>query len=152
MKQEPLPSQLLLRIAMPWDPYYKVESEVATMMLVDRLGIPTPRVFFFDSSARNPLGLECIFMERVGGVRIYELWAYNRRGYDASYISVASQVKDYLSRLWEHSFDLIGNVYYDWDGTRDFFIGPIVCVEILKTTASWIGWSPSCGRPQRRAI
>ena len=115
---------------MPWDPYYKVESEVATMMLADSLGIPTPRVFFFDSSARNPLGLECMFMERVGGISLFDLWAKDPRPeYNESYTPVASQVKDYLSRLWEHSFDLIGSVYYDWDRTRDFFIGPVICVE-----------------------
>jgi hypothetical protein len=49
----------ILRFSMPIYPWFIIQSEVATMEFV-RLPstIPVPRVYIFDSSGENELGLE----------------------------------------------------------------------------------------------
>ena len=69
-----IPRELVMRIAMPYYPYFKVESKVATSMFAISRGVPTARVFFYDSSAKNTLGLEVIFMERCAGL-LPEEWS-----------------------------------------------------------------------------
>jgi len=58
-----LPNHALFRIGMPKDPYFVVESEVATMAFAREQGLPVPRVFCFDSSGTAPFGLEAMFLE-----------------------------------------------------------------------------------------
>ncbi|KAI9901427.1 hypothetical protein N3K66_003244 [Trichothecium roseum] len=63
-------TEFIFRICLPVYPWYKTESEVATMEFVrERTEIPVPKVYAFDSSADNELGYEWILMERLSGVR-----------------------------------------------------------------------------------
>jgi hypothetical protein len=55
-----LPDDLLIRIGVPKDPFYLVESEVETVMFAhEDTGLPVPRVFCLDSSER-------LLIDRVG--------------------------------------------------------------------------------------
>ncbi|KAK0747214.1 hypothetical protein B0T21DRAFT_405863 [Apiosordaria backusii] len=51
-------SMVIMRVSLPWAPYYGTESEVASMLFASRQGVPVPEVYFFDSSAKNDCGIE----------------------------------------------------------------------------------------------
>lgn len=51
--------QCIFRVALGIDPYYKIESDVATTEYVRRhTDIPVPRIYAFDSTTNNELGME----------------------------------------------------------------------------------------------
>ncbi|KAL2669844.1 hypothetical protein Neosp_015141 [[Neocosmospora] mangrovei] len=67
--------EYLMRVALPLDPFFKTESEVATMDYIRRnSSIPVPKVIAYASSASNELGFEWILMERVRGVSLDQVW------------------------------------------------------------------------------
>ncbi|KAF2838287.1 hypothetical protein M501DRAFT_869907 [Patellaria atrata CBS 101060] len=69
-----VPKELVLRFIFPVQPWYKVHSEVATMEYVRiHTSIPLPKVYAFDSSTDNPLGLEWILMGKVRGRKYAEV-------------------------------------------------------------------------------
>jgi len=53
---------------------YGVASEVATMELLWLHGVPTHKVFDWDSSSLNAVGSEYIIMEKVPGKDLNETW------------------------------------------------------------------------------
>ncbi|KAK0724628.1 hypothetical protein B0H67DRAFT_641141 [Lasiosphaeris hirsuta] len=117
---------MIMRLGVPKDPFYLVESEVATMCFARRSGLPVPRVYSFDSSGANPLELEPIFMELVPGVN-FKHWICDSgkdlKGQDL--IKILDEVQNkHLTLLEKTSFDQIGSLYYDWKGERGFFVGP----------------------------
>lgn len=62
------PLDLVFRFAIPMNPWYKTHAEVATMMYIRHYTtIPVPRIYAFDASTSNPLGLEWMMMERISG-------------------------------------------------------------------------------------
>ncbi|OCL02564.1 hypothetical protein AOQ84DRAFT_276170, partial [Glonium stellatum] len=90
-------------------PWYKVQSEVATIEYVRlHTTIPVPRVYAFDSSMRNAVGLEWILMEKVQG-RSY--------GVAADYMDVEEKmevqrkVADWMDQMSKLTFDQIGSLY-----------------------------------------
>ena len=57
-------TELVLRLALPVYPYFKVESDVATTEIVRHFtNIPVPIVYCYDSSANNSMLLEWMLME-----------------------------------------------------------------------------------------
>lgn len=59
----------LIRIKMPWAPYYGVENEAANMLFAARNSrIRVPDIYCFDSSGNNALGLDFKVMERIPGL------------------------------------------------------------------------------------
>jgi hypothetical protein len=54
-------TERILRFSMPIHPWFTIQSEVASMEFVRlQTTIPIPRVYIFDSSGENELGLEWI--------------------------------------------------------------------------------------------
>ncbi|KAF2817180.1 uncharacterized protein BDZ99DRAFT_374892, partial [Mytilinidion resinicola] len=92
---------------MPW---YKTQSEVATMTYIrEHTKIPVPQVFAFDSSMDNALGLEWILMEMAEG-REYEQIEEDlspEEDQDAIYGKVA----EWTHELQGLGFDTIGSIY-----------------------------------------
>jgi len=119
--------QCILRLPLPVDPWYKVQTEVATMEYVRlRTSIPVPKVYAFDSSSNNKLRLEWILMEKISGKTYDEVddsldFAAHKR----LHLTVADWV-DQLARL---TFDQIGSLYCRWDQPSpdysDFHLGPV---------------------------
>lgn len=65
----------LLRATLPVVPYYKTESEVATIaFLRAHTTIPVPRILAWDSNQDNELTFEWIVMEKLAGIPLFDLW------------------------------------------------------------------------------
>ena len=57
----------IMRVAIPVEPFFKTESEVATMDYVRKhTSLPVPRVLAYDSSTSNQVGFEWIVMDGRG--------------------------------------------------------------------------------------
>lgn len=62
------PIHYVFRVALPVDPYCKIEFEVATTEIVRHsTNIPVPIIYASDSSTKNMLGLEWMLMEKLTG-------------------------------------------------------------------------------------
>lgn len=129
--------EFIFRVAKPLLPWYKTQSEVATMLYVRaRTGIPVPRLYAFNSSMDNALGLEWILMEKMEGVTREK--AVLGRGYDEFCAKSTKACGNYQSHLEEMvrpgEGKQIGSLYYKWDEvgeTREvdlgnFFMGRLV--------------------------
>ncbi|KAM7184082.1 hypothetical protein V8F20_012367 [Naviculisporaceae sp. PSN 640] len=136
----------LIRVKMPWAPYYAVENEVANMLFAAQNSrIRVPDIYCFDSSGKNTLGLDFIVMERIpgllGGEVISAPGDTGIRGEDQRILrSVRAQFRDGTQGLIKRRFDnRIGSLYCNW-GTEtlvhsggnsyhdlpEFFVGPLV--------------------------
>lgn len=131
----------IFRVSLPVEPFYKTESEVATLSYIrSHTLIPVPRVLAFDASFDNELGFEWILMEKVKGVSLDGLWAGLP---ETTKVSVVKEVAGYICQMREqYQFTAIGNLYHRKalkkagfgdkfvriDGDRDavFAIGPLV--------------------------
>lgn len=101
----------LLRVALPIDPFYKTESEVATLTyLRANTTIPVPRVFGWDSNSNNELTFEWIMMEKLDGVPLYDLWprkvSWERK------LELTSTIAGFVEQLRICQFDRIGGLYF----------------------------------------
>lgn len=116
---------LIIRVALPTDPSYKVESDVATMELVRcSTNIPVPTIYAYDSSGSNKLGLEWMLMEKVGGRELHEVWS--DWDYDAK-LRLSETVALWTSQLLHITSDNIGSVYMRSVGEQEeFYVGQSV--------------------------
>ncbi|CRK21603.1 hypothetical protein BN1723_002734 [Verticillium longisporum] len=98
--------------------------------------VPVPRVYFFDSSANNDLGLEWVIMELIEGYTFanwIDDWA-DEDGIDQLTLTddqmrlIGYQSNSYLLSLRARQFDKIGSLYCNW-GTGEFYIGPMVHLD-----------------------
>jgi aminoglycoside phosphotransferase (APT) family kinase protein len=64
-----------MRVSLPVDPHVKVESEAATIKLVEQhTDIPVPSIIGFDSFNENDLGYEWILMKSMKGQILETAW------------------------------------------------------------------------------
>lgn len=105
----------LLRVTLPLEPYYKVESEVATLRFVTaHTKIPVPRLLAWDSSTENELGFEWILTEKIEGVGADECWSkMSMQAKEEFTREVAGYIKELWSASLDVGFDRIGNLYLD---------------------------------------
>ncbi|KAL9634327.1 MAG: hypothetical protein Q9164_004159 [Protoblastenia rupestris] len=62
-------------MALPIDPFYKAECEVATTEYVRfSTSIKVPLIYAFDSSSNNAIGHEWILMEKIEGISLHRAW------------------------------------------------------------------------------
>ena len=121
----------VFRVALPVDPYYKVESEVATAELVRHFtSIPVPTIYAYDSSSQNLLGLEWILMDRVtSGKGLHYSWETMK--YDSK-VRLAETAAEWSAQLATFTSNKIGSIYMRHaDNKLDFFVGR--CVSNLFT-------------------
>ncbi|KAI9816902.1 MAG: hypothetical protein M1827_001547 [Pycnora praestabilis] len=130
--------ECIFRVALGVDPYYKVESDVATTEYVRlHAPIPVPQIYAFDSSTDNKLGMEWILMEKMQGVTVRNLFGIN---WDDSQwemkIALSRQIADWMDQLSRLRFSKIGSLYINWDlstpGKLVFFLGRVVDYEFCK--------------------
>ena len=120
--------ECIFRVALPVMPWYKVQSEVATMEYVRiNTTIPVPRVYAFDSSMNNAVGLEWILMEKIQGESYRDVADYMST---EAKLEVQRKIAEWVDQLSKLTFDGIGSLYCQWDrtlpGFGQFKLGPIV--------------------------
>lgn len=103
----------LFRVAIPLDPYYKMESEMATLEAIRRsTSIPVSRPVSWSSSADNELGYEWCLVEKIPGVELRDVW--RKMPWDKK-LEVVDQMAEIMVQLWGPAlrFSRIGSVYLD---------------------------------------
>lgn len=148
-----IPGEVLLRPSLPLDPYSHMESDVAIAHAIEVRGVPVPRIYAYDSSAINFLGIEWQIVENISepvadlldqiiSEEHKVLWAYGRppagigTGRSAAWTRLGRQLEETLalSRSEENRsyrgqssgacFDKMGSLYWDFE-KHDFFLGPV---------------------------
>lgn len=100
----------IFRISIPVEPFFKTESEVATMEYVrQHTSIPVPRVIAFCSSNANELGYEWILMEMMQGVPLRTVW--NKMA-EAARIKFFAEVATHAKKLLSLRFSGFGSIYF----------------------------------------
>ncbi|KAK3174196.1 hypothetical protein OEA41_001440 [Lepraria neglecta] len=118
-----LKGSYVFRVALPVDPHYKTESDVATTELVRHFTtIPVPIIYTYDSSANNTLGLEWILMEEItSGKELDDSW--ETMEYDTK-VRLTETVADWTAQLSNIIFDKIGSIYMRFEQENLlFFVG-----------------------------
>lgn len=102
--------QYLMRVALPVDPFLKVESEVATLVYVrTHTSIPVPKVIAYNSNSENPLGFEWILLEKIGGIPLVDAWKHMDIGRRVKLTEALAENQQQLASL---PFPKIGNLYF----------------------------------------
>ncbi|KMU91749.1 hypothetical protein CIHG_09556 [Coccidioides immitis H538.4] len=105
--------EILARIPNPnaGHPQRVVASEVATLdFLRNVLDIPVPRVLSWSSPSQpNPVGAEYIFMERVKGRQLSEVWGAMS---EAQHFGLVKSLVEIEQKLVDVKFALHGSLYY----------------------------------------
>lgn len=112
----------VFRVALPVDPYYKTESDVATTEIVRHFTtIPVPIIYAYDSSTSNALGLEWMLMEKVQGKKLTETWI--DLDYDAK-LQLTQTVASWTDQLSKISSNKVGGIYMrHTEKYLDFYVG-----------------------------
>ncbi len=140
MEGEPV-TRRLLRVAKSLHPWFKTESEVATIMyLRTHTTIPVPKVYAFESSPNNIIGHEWMLMDFMPGRKYTEL--IEELG-PVQQKEIVTTVHGYLQQLSLQSFNGIGSLYCDWESeTPQFYLG--------KTVTQPLFYANRCGYPADR--
>ena len=104
-----------MRVALPVDPYFKTESEVATIEYIRRhTSIPVPQVVAYSSSPCNELGFEWILMEKISGVPLEKVW--DEMNFDAK-MDFTVAFAPHMKQLQQLRFPMFGSIYFAdiWD-------------------------------------
>ena len=118
-----LKGSYVFRVALPMNPHYKTESDVATTELVRHLTtISVPIIYAYDSSTNNALGLEWILMEKItSGKKLDDSW--ETMEYDTK-VRLTETVADWTAQLSNIIFDKIGSIYMRFEQENLlFFVG-----------------------------
>lgn len=100
----------LFRISIPVDPFFKTESEVATMEYVRRhSSMPVPRVIGYSSSDDNELGHEWSIIEMMPGQPLRTCWPTMD---EDSRAAVFSELAEHVKQLVSLRFSKYGNIYF----------------------------------------
>lgn len=115
-------TEYVFRIALPVDPYFKTESEVATTEIVRHFtNIPVPIIYAYDSSTANALGLEWILMEKIVGKKLEETW--ESLDYETK-LRLTKTITSWTVHLSKINSNMMGNVYMRYTETDlEFYVG-----------------------------
>ncbi|KAL2146110.1 hypothetical protein VTI28DRAFT_5203 [Corynascus sepedonium] len=100
----------LFRVSIPVEPFFKTESEIATMEYVrQHTTMPIPRVVAYSSSDDNELGYEWILMEQMPGEPLRKLWSAMP---EAARVGVFAELAVHVKQLVALRFSKFGNLYF----------------------------------------
>ncbi len=100
----------IFRVSLPIDPFFKTESEMATMEYVRRhTTLPVPRVVAFSSSDDNELGYEWVVMEMMPGQPLRKLWPTMP---DDARVAFFAELAHHTKQLVALRFSKLGNLYF----------------------------------------
>ena len=104
------PISYMFRVTLPTDPFFKVESEVATLAFVRaKTSIPVARVIAWDSNWDTDLGFEWLLTEMIQGVTLDSVWRkipWERK------LLLTEEVARMIVQLQRHELDQIGSLYF----------------------------------------
>ena len=104
------PQEYILRVALPVEPFYKTESEAATLAYVRKYTtLPVPEVIAYDSSSENELGFEWMLLKKIGGVPVSEIWESSKF---SSKVQLTVQISDLQKELRLLQFGQVGSLYF----------------------------------------
>ena len=105
-----IPQRYLMRVTLPVEPFFKTESEIATLAYIRTYtSIPVSNVIAYDSNSDNPLGFELMLLEKIDGVPLAEAW--ERMGF-SSKLSLTTELAGYRQQLSGLRFRKTGNLYF----------------------------------------
>ena len=100
----------LFRVTLPIEPYYKTESEVATIAyLRANTSIPVPKVFAWDSDRSNELHFEWILMAKMDGVPLFDVW---RTVPWEKKLELTGTIAAMVKQWRDRKFNCIGGLYF----------------------------------------
>ena len=103
-------AKYLFRVTLSVIPFFKTESEVATLAyLRTNTSIPVPRAIAWSSSSDNDLGFEWILMNKVAGVELRSVWRqipWQRK------LELVDEVAGFVHQLQTHPFNAVGSLYF----------------------------------------
>lgn len=128
--------EYIFRVCLPAYPWYKLESEIATMELVRMYtSIPVPKVYVYDSDANNEVNHEWMIMDKVKGTSFgdaRETMTMEQK------TKLAETLADWMHQLSTLRFNKIGSIYRrrlkPATSKDDFKVGPIVEMTFM---ADW---------------
>ena len=104
------PTSYIFRVSLPTDPFFKVESEAATLAFVRaKTSILVARVIAWDSNWDTDLGFEWLLTEMIQGVTLHHIW--RQVPWDAK-LSRTEEVARMIVQLQTHEFDHIGSIHF----------------------------------------
>ncbi|KAI9707006.1 MAG: hypothetical protein M1820_004594 [Bogoriella megaspora] len=126
-------TERIFRIALPVNPWFKMQSEVATMEYVRKeTSIPIPKVYVFESSMENALGFEWMIMEKMEGQTFRDARASMGQSIEES---LNRTIAEWVHQLSQLHFDRIGSLYREWDPRKpdhlSFKLGPVTSDHFL---------------------
>ncbi|KAL3479561.1 phosphotransferase enzyme family-domain-containing protein [Aspergillus californicus] len=105
-----LPQKYLMRVALPVDPFFKTESEVATIAFLRKhTSLPVPKVISYSSSADNNLRFEWVLLEYTEGAPLSDLW--EGMSFDAK-SDLTIRMLECVKGMRTFSFSCFGNLYF----------------------------------------
>ncbi|KAK0609787.1 hypothetical protein DIS24_g12263 [Lasiodiplodia hormozganensis] len=121
-------TECIFRCALPDFPWYRIQTEVSTMELVrHHTTIPVPKIYAFDSSMKNALGLEWMLMEKIQGQTLCD--AKETMSFESK-VELHKTVADWVDQLSRITFDKMGSIYHDWSkplsDISSYKVGPMV--------------------------
>lgn len=100
----------MFRVSLPLDPFFKVESEVATLAYVRaNTTIPVARVIAWDSNWDTDLGYEWLLTEMIEGVTLYDVW---REVPWEQKLKLTEDVAKMVAQLRSSKFHAVGSLYF----------------------------------------
>ena len=102
--------QYIMRITLPVEPFYKTESESATLAYIRKhTSISVPNVVAYDSNHENPLGFEWMLLEKIDGVPLSDVW---ERMDFKSKTKLSKEIAQTIQQLSNLRFRKIGSLYF----------------------------------------
>jgi aminoglycoside phosphotransferase (APT) family kinase protein len=101
----------VMRVALPVDPYFKTESEAATLkLLAEKTRPPVPNVIAYSSSHDNELGFEWILMQHMPGETLPKqlktmTWEMKEE--------LVKEIVRHIAELKRQNFSGIGNLFLE---------------------------------------
>ncbi|KAL2132388.1 hypothetical protein VTI74DRAFT_3865 [Chaetomium olivicolor] len=100
----------IFRVSIPVEPFFKTESEIATMEYVRRhTTMPVPPVIAYSSSDDNELGYEWILMEMMPGEPLRKLWPTMP---NEARVQVFVDLAHHVKQLVSLRFSKFGNIFF----------------------------------------
>lgn len=142
------PQRYLMRVSLPVEPFFKTESEVATLAYIHaHTSIPVPEVIAYDSRADNTLGFEWVLLEKMEGSCLHDVW---EKMPFRSKVDLTIHMASLLGQLHNMQFTQIGNLYFSTvadkvNGTaaqvkhdKKFVVGRIVSPWFFRDKRVWL--------------
>ncbi|KAE8376630.1 phosphotransferase enzyme family-domain-containing protein [Aspergillus bertholletiae] len=141
--------KFLFRVTLPVDPFFKTESEVATLaFLRQKTSIPVPEVVAWSSTSDNALGYEWVLLKKIEGVPLEQRW---RSISMDTKLQICERLAAYATELRSLPFDQIGSLYFEGINARTESGSSTDNSQPIKFMSSYIGKGVDVGQMMQTA-